>query len=95
MRSRFSAFATGGPEMEGYLLATWHPSTRPTTLELDGSTRWRRLDVVRTEAGGPFDDRGIVEFAAHYTDDDGRGVMRETSRFVREDGRWLYVEPLT
>lgn len=99
MRSRFSAFAQGGPEMRDYLLATWHPSTRPPTLELDDSTRWRRLDVVRTEAGGPFDDYGIVEFAAHYveaptTPEAVRGVMRETSRFVREDGRWSYVEPL-
>ncbi|MCH6471930.1 YchJ family protein [Sinomonas terrae] len=94
MRSRYSAFATGGTEMQDYLLATWHPSTRPTALELDASTRWRRLDVVRTEAGGPFDERGIVEFAAHYADDDGRGIMRETSRFVREGGRWLYVEAL-
>lgn len=109
MRSRFSAFAEGGTEMRYYLLATWHPSTRPTTLELDDSTRWRRLDVVRTEAGGPFDDHGIVEFAAHYVEtavrdpgkipvpkagDGGRGVMRETSRFVREDGRWFYVHAL-
>jgi SEC-C motif-containing protein len=89
MRSRFSAFAIGNPE---YLLATWHPSTRPATLELDDDTQWRRLDVVRTEAGGPFDDRGVVEFAAHYTADGARGVLRETSRFVREGGRWYYVD---
>jgi SEC-C motif-containing protein len=95
MRSRFSAFATGNAE---YLLATWHPSTRPATLDLDEGTRWRRLDVVRTEAGGPFDAQGVVEFAAHYIDhpanhdDDGHGVMHETSRFVREGGRWYYVD---
>ncbi|WP_336855207.1 YchJ family protein [Sinomonas albida] len=93
MRSRYSAFALADePGMADYLLATWHPSTRPATLELDDGTRWRRLAVVRIEAGGPFDRAGIVEFAAHYTDDGGRGVLRETSRFVREDGRWLYVE---
>jgi SEC-C motif-containing protein len=91
MRSRFSAFATGNRE---YLLATWHPSTRPATLDLDDDTQWRRLVVVRTEAGGPFDDCGTVEFAAHYADDGGRGVLRETSRFVREDGRWFYLEAL-
>ncbi|MGN6403787.1 YchJ family protein [Sinomonas sp.] len=90
MRSRFSAFATGNAD---YLLTTWHPSTRPATLDLDEGTQWRRLVVVRTEAGGPFDDRGVVEFAAHYTNDDGAtGVLRETSRFVREGGRWHYVD---
>lgn len=93
MRSRYTAFALAPePRMADYLLATWHPSTRPATLELDDSTRWRRLDVVRAEAGGPFDERGIVEFAAHYSDDGGRGVLREISRFVREGGRWLYLD---
>ncbi|MDQ4502926.1 YchJ family protein [Sinomonas sp. ASV322] len=89
MRSRYSAFAVGDRD---YLVATWHPSTRPAVLELDGRTQWRRLDVVRTEAGGPFDDRGVVEFEARYADDDGRGVLRETSRFVREGGRWFYLD---
>jgi len=56
---------------------------------------WRRLDVVRTAAGGPFDDAGVVEFVAHHrsrTDPAERGRLHETSRFVREDGRWAYVD---
>lgn len=89
MRSRYSAFVAGRVD---YLLATWHPSTRPESLELDGGTVWRRLDVVRVEAGGPFDDRGVVEFAAHYRHDGERGAQREVSAFVREDGRWYYVD---
>jgi SEC-C motif-containing protein len=93
MRSRYSAFALGLP---GYLLATWHPSTRPATLELDGATRWRRLDVVRTTAGGPFDEDGTVDFEARFAEggqrNPQRGVLREHSRFVREDGRWYYVD---
>ncbi|WP_217697961.1 YchJ family protein [Sinomonas mesophila] len=94
MRSRYSAYAIGGPDLADYLLATWHPATRPAALDLDGSTRWRRLDVVRTTAGGPFDAHGTVDFAAHYTDVPGgtRGVLREHSRFVREEGRWYYVD---
>ncbi len=94
MRSRYTAFATGAVH---YLLVTWHPSTRPDELELDPDMVWRRLDVVRTDAGGPWDDTGTVEFVAHYRLDDGtaigqRGRLHETSRFVREDGRWLYVD---
>ncbi|WP_344300299.1 YchJ family protein [Sinomonas flava] len=89
MRSRYSAYALGDTT---YLLATWHPSTRPATLELDTSTRWRRLDVVRTTAGGPFDTEGTVDFEARFVDEGGRGVLREHSRFVREEGRWYYVD---
>ncbi|MCB7136021.1 YchJ family protein [Cellulosimicrobium marinum] len=92
MRSRYSAFAVGDAD---YLLATWHASTRPGTLDLDDDVEWRRLDVVRTEAGGPFDDAGVVEFVAHHrsrTDRTDRGRLHEVSRFVREDGRWLYVD---
>ncbi|MGG5752960.1 YchJ family protein [Zafaria sp. Z1313] len=89
MRSRYSAFAVGDVE---YLLASWHPSTRPAELELDAELQWRRLDIVGTAAGGPFDAEGVVEFAAHYRGPGGRGVQRERSRFRREDGRWLYLD---
>ncbi len=89
MRSRFSAFAVGDAD---YLLATWHPATRPGALDLDDDTEWRRLDILRAAAGGPFDTTGVVEFVAHYRDAAGRGRLHEVSRFVREDGRWYYVE---
>jgi SEC-C motif-containing protein len=92
MRSRYTAFALGGPAMAEYLLATWHPSTRPATLALDGSPQWRRLAVARTTAGGPFDADGSVDFAAEWRDETGRGVQREHSRFVREGGQWFYVD---
>ena len=90
MRSRYSAFAVGDA---AYLLASWHPSTRPDSLDLDEGMRWRRLDVVCTEAGGPFDRTGVVEFEARFVDaDGGRGALHETSRFVREGGAWFYVD---
>jgi SEC-C motif-containing protein len=89
MRSRYSAFAAGSAD---YLLATWHPSTRPVELVLDTDTVWRRLDILRIKGGSPFDERGTVEFAAHFRHDGERGVQRETSRFVREDGRWYYLD---
>ena len=90
MRSRFSAFALG---LDGYLLSSWHPSTRPATLELDDGTVWRRLQIVDTVAGGPDDETGIVEFRASYRDSDGAaGVLHERSRFARIDGRWAYLD---
>ena len=89
MRSRFTAFALGLPE---YLLESWHPDTRPATLELDHGTRWRRLQLVDTVAGGPDDVTGIVEFRASYRSPDGAGVLHERSRFSRVDGSWRYVD---
>ncbi|WP_372342905.1 YchJ family protein [Paeniglutamicibacter sp. ZC-3] len=89
MRSRFSAFALGLPE---FLLATWHPDTRPAELVLDEAIVWGDLDIIRTEAGGPFDTRGIVEFEAHYRLLNQPGSQREVSNFMREGGRWYYLD---
>ncbi|GAA1496823.1 hypothetical protein GCM10009628_18260 [Paeniglutamicibacter kerguelensis] len=89
MRSRYSAFALMLP---GYLLATWHPSTRPTELDLDETIVWKNLEIVRTEAGGPFDQTGIVEFVARYGLLGQREYQHEVSEFVREDGRWYYLD---
>ncbi|MBU1251928.1 MAG: YchJ family protein [Microcella pacifica] len=88
MRSRFSAFAVGDAD---YLIASWHPSTRPSTLELDTELRWYRLDIIGRSAGGPLDREGRVEFEAFYRSPDGAGSQRENSRFVREDGHWYYL----
>jgi len=89
MRSRYSAFAVGDP---GYLLATWHPSTRPPALELDPDVRWTGLDVLRTEGGGLLASGGTVEFTAHRVADGQRGEQHEVSRFVRENGAWRYLD---
>jgi SEC-C motif-containing protein len=91
MRSRFSAFALGE---EAYLLATWHPSTRPTRLRLDPAREWTGLEIVGHTGGGPFHAEGTVEFRAHYRAGGKAGVQQENSHFVREDGAWLYVDAL-
>ncbi|MFI6366504.1 YchJ family protein [Nocardia sp. NPDC050630] len=88
MRSRYTAFVVGDTE---YLLRSWHPRTRPKTLELDPDQRWLFLEILRTERGGPFDDTGIVEFIAHYKTD-RRGSLHEVSTFTRVDGAWVYLD---
>ncbi|MFT4188961.1 MAG: YchJ family metal-binding protein [Aeromicrobium sp.] len=85
MRSRFTAFALGDA---AHLLRTWHPSTRPAALDLDDSLRWTRLDVHRAETA-------LVEFTAFFRSPDGPGRLHETSRFLREDGLWFYLEGVT
>ncbi|WP_341721262.1 YchJ family protein [Micromonospora sp. FIMYZ51] len=89
MRSRFAAFAVGDPD---YLLRSWHPTTRPARLRLDPAQRWTGLEIIGTEAGGLFDATGTVEFRAHYRESGQPGTMTERSRFVRDDGRWVYLD---
>ncbi len=90
MRSRYSAFALS---LDGYLLHSWHPSTRPTTVDLHDGTVWRRLQIVDTTAGGADDATGTVEFRASFRGGDGMaGLLHERSRFTRFDGRWVYFD---
>jgi SEC-C motif-containing protein len=89
MRSRYSAFAVGDP---AYLLATWHSTTRPRTVDLDPSVRWTALEVLATTGGGLLAAEGTVEFRAHHVVDGVRGAQHEHSRFVREGGRWWYLD---
>lgn len=92
MRSRFEAFRDGDAD---WLLASWHPSTRPATLDLSDNPRWRGLQIIDVVAGGPDDDRGIVEFRATFlAPGGGVEIMQERSEFVRENGRWYYLRAL-
>jgi SEC-C motif-containing protein len=90
MRSRYSAYVVGDRD---YLLATWHATTRPQMLTLDDAqtTRWLGLSVKRHVESGP--DHALVEFVARYRSG-GAPAMRlhEVSKFVREHGRWYYVD---
>jgi SEC-C motif-containing protein len=89
MRSRYSAFVL----LDGaYLVRTWHPEEVPADLDLDPDLQWRRLDIVSTSRGGPLDVQGTVEFKAWFRHGTERGTHHEVSRFVRENGRWLYVD---
>ena len=91
MRSRYSAYAVRDAD---YVRRTWHPSGRPRVLDLDDGTRWYRLDVLGSTAGGPEDTHGTVEFRAFYRSVDGAGSLHEVSRFVRDRGAWVYLDAL-
>lgn len=88
MRSRYSAFALG---LADYLLDTWHPSTRPETLTLDPRTNWTGLSIEATTDGRAWDVEGTVKFKAQFTSPEGKGELREVSRFVFDEG-WFYVD---
>lgn len=86
MRSRYSAYVL---KLEDYLLATWHPDTRPSELDIAAdNTQWLGLDVKRHEVQD--ETHATVDFVARYRIA-GRGHrLHELSRFVKEDGRWFY-----
>ncbi|MEZ5465429.1 MAG: YchJ family metal-binding protein [Lysobacteraceae bacterium] len=89
MRARYSAYVLGKAD---YLLATWHPDTRPESLDLDEpGLKWLGLDVKRCWGDGK--DSAGVEFIARYRVGGGKaGRLHERSRFLREKGRWHYLD---
>jgi len=91
MRSRYSAFVR---ERADYLLATWHASRRPATLDFEPGVRWLGLELRAHRQVAA--DRAEVEFVARLRHASGRASrLVERSLFVREDGRWSYVEGTT
>lgn len=95
MRSRYSAYRQGEAE---YLFKTTHPNHRSSSdLEAikswSAENSWVKLEVLNTEHGLARNDRGVVEFRAHFTDQEGeRQMHHERSRFLKEEGRWYYVD---
>ncbi|MDD7962428.1 YchJ family protein [Microbacterium thalli] len=91
MRSRYTAFALRD---EPYLMRTWHPETRPRSVDLDPATRWVGLTIERAR-GGTDDNAGVVEFRARWRAGDTAGELHEVSRFERRRARWVYVDGVT
>lgn len=88
MRSRYTAFVL---ERADYLLATWHTSRRPSGISFDPDVKWLGLEVRRHH---PLDDtHAEVEFVARQKKPGSAAIrLHERSRFVRELGRWYYVD---
>lgn len=84
MRSRFSAYALRDA---AYVLRTWHPCTRPSSLDLSEG-RYSDLKVVSHASEG---DRGEVVFRCQFHHAGVTTRIREHSLFVREGGEWLYT----
>jgi SEC-C motif domain protein len=89
MRSRYSAFAVRD---EAYLLRTWHHMTRAPRVWFDDDETWLRLEILGTTAGSAFHTEGTVEFRAHFSNQGRLDSIYENSRFVREHGRWVYLD---
>lgn len=89
MRARYCAYVTND---EDFLLATWHPSTRPSSIDFSQAVEWHGLTVESTTGGQGLESTGTVEFRARFRRDDAHLELHELSRFSRESGRWYYVD---
>jgi SEC-C motif-containing protein len=87
MRSRYSAFVRGDVP---YLLATWHHSHRPAVLTLEPGAKWLGLQIKQHRSTG--EHTAEVEFVARFRVGGKAVRQHECSRFVREEGRWFYVD---
>ena len=89
MRSRYCAYVLG---LENYLLQTWHPNTRPTSLNLsdDASIKWLELQIKRTENNDA--NNSMVEFIARYKISGKAERLHEISQFQKIDQQWYYLD---
>jgi SEC-C motif domain protein len=94
MRSRFTAYAEGRVDylIASTALAQREALDRADLLQYCRSIRCLNLKILSTELGGEGDETGTVLFHASLQVNGRRVLHRELSRFVREDGRWMYVE---
>jgi SEC-C motif-containing protein len=94
MRSRFTAYSMAKAK---YLVATTAAEER-AKLDLEElsayckAVRCISLQILGTEQGGAEDAKGVVTFHAKLLINGKRMLHWEKSQFVREDGRWMYVD---
>lgn len=88
MRSRYTAYTL---ENEIYILATWHHTTRPETLNLINDpikTKWMRLEILSSTQQI---HTGNVSFVAYYKENGRLFKLSENSHFIFENQRYYYV----
>lgn len=88
MRSRYTAYTLGN---EAYVRATWYSRTLPAgrLVSQETGSKWLGLEVRRHAEAG---HEATVEFVARYKLAGRAQRMHEISRFIREEGRWFYLD---
>ncbi len=88
MRSRYTAYVRND---RAHLLASWHASTRPAHIDgPEPGLTWLGLEVRSHRVLDA--DHATVEFVARSKLGGRAHRLHELSRFVREGGRWFYVD---
>ncbi len=97
MRSRYTAYTRANI---AYIQASM---TVPAAEGFDAESaqqwaqeaQWQKLRILKTTGGGTEDQNGTVEFSAEYRLDGQTHTLRENSRFIRQNQRWLYYDGTT
>jgi SEC-C motif-containing protein len=103
MRSRYSAYAgkyfqyiantyATFAQSDGVFESSKQSQTPVSVEDIKASsehTCWCKLEVLRSSA---MDLQAEVEFIAYYQLEKAFYAMHERSRFVKADGKWLYVD---
>jgi SEC-C motif-containing protein len=87
MRSRYSAFVL---KQGAYLQQTWSSAQRPAELSFEPDVKWLSLDVRSARLTGAA--QAEVEFVARSRLSGIPTRLHELSRFVKDQGRWFYVD---
>lgn len=88
MRARYSAYVVRDAP---FLLATWHPTTRPEAIDFSQDVQWHGLTIENVVDGEGLSTTGSVEFRARFRRGDAHLELYESSWFQRDGGRWFYV----
>lgn len=91
MRSRYSAFIK---KEYDYLESSLDPQTA-LGFDNDGNRKWAeevqlfKLEILRAEENG---NKAVVEFKAHYKQDNADHIHHEISKFRKQAGVWYFRE---
>ena len=92
MRSRYSAFVFGNAAYLADTVPAENSGDYDSNSLARQQTKWIGLEIISTEAGGIFDQIGYVEFIARFKEKGRTGTHHEKSRFIRQNGKWLYID---
>lgn len=93
MRSRYTAYTQANIDyivatMRGAALDGFNPEE---AAQWARAVKWLRLQVLAAPPVAPGEDKGTVEFKAHYLLHGAKQILHENSQFERHQGRWYYV----
>jgi len=100
MRSRYTAYTRVNI---AYLIHTTYAGSQQTPSHVSlkqwaKESNWQGLEIVGSSNGDSADHAGMVEFRAHYiqnnidTQNNIEEVHHEKSYFIKEGGQWYFVD---
>ena len=89
MRARYAAYVLSDSD---FLLNTWARDTRPDHLDLDSSTRWLSLEIIKADPVNRDTTLAKVTFVARFITSKNLTTLRECSSFIKRSGCWYYLE---